>query len=118
MPSKRRLLGIDRSGPLPSQTRRGAPLHPWTLPNLVGYLRPYHEPTLLADCEIDDGSSVMSWDDAVTAGLVQAMLYCYEEGAGYISLATSGADDDHLRSGCGYWLLNESGGQLILRIPW
>ncbi|MDX6582147.1 MAG: hypothetical protein QOI10_1331 [Solirubrobacterales bacterium] len=39
MPSKRRLFGIDRSGPLPSATRRGAPLHPWTIPNLVGYLR-------------------------------------------------------------------------------
>ncbi len=39
MPSKRRLFGIDRSGPLPSQTRRGAPLHPWTIPNLVGYVR-------------------------------------------------------------------------------
>jgi hypothetical protein len=39
VPSKRRLFGIDRSGPSPSQTRRGAPLHPWTLPNLVGYLR-------------------------------------------------------------------------------
>src|SRR5215211_5291312 len=38
-PTKRRLFGIDRSGPLPSQTRRGAPLHPWTLPNLVGYVR-------------------------------------------------------------------------------
>jgi cardiolipin synthase len=39
MGSKRRLFGIDRSGPLPSQTRRGAPLHPWTIPNLVGYAR-------------------------------------------------------------------------------
>ncbi len=39
MPSKRRLFGIDRSGPSPSATRRGAPLHPWTIPNLVGYLR-------------------------------------------------------------------------------
>ena len=37
--SKRRLFGIDRSGPLPTQTRRGAPLHPWTIPNLVGYVR-------------------------------------------------------------------------------
>ena len=36
---KRRLFGIDRSGPLPGATRRGAPLHPWTLPNLVGYIR-------------------------------------------------------------------------------
>ena len=46
MPSKRRLFGIDRSGPLPSQTRRGAPLHPWTLPNLVGYLRLASHPGL------------------------------------------------------------------------
>jgi len=30
---------LDRSGPLPSQTRAGAPLHPFTIPNLVGYLR-------------------------------------------------------------------------------
>ena len=37
--SKRRLFGIDRSGPLPSVTRRGAPLRPWTIPNLVGYVR-------------------------------------------------------------------------------
>jgi cardiolipin synthase len=37
--SRRRLFGLDRSGPLPRATRRGAPLRPWTLPNLVGYLR-------------------------------------------------------------------------------
>lgn len=35
----RRLLGLDRSGPPPSQTRSGEPLNPWTLPNLVGFLR-------------------------------------------------------------------------------
>jgi cardiolipin synthase (CMP-forming) len=35
----RRLFGLDRSGPPPSETREGAPLNPWTLPNLVGYLR-------------------------------------------------------------------------------
>jgi cardiolipin synthase len=35
----RRLLGLDRSGPPPSETRKGEPLNPWTLPNLVGYLR-------------------------------------------------------------------------------
>ncbi|HEX2468162.1 MAG TPA: CDP-alcohol phosphatidyltransferase family protein [Solirubrobacterales bacterium] len=37
--SRRRLFGIDRSGPLPRATRRGAPLRPFTIPNLVGYLR-------------------------------------------------------------------------------
>jgi cardiolipin synthase (CMP-forming) len=35
----RRLLGLDRSGPPPSQTRKGEPLNPWTLPNLIGCLR-------------------------------------------------------------------------------
>lgn len=37
--SRKRLVGLDRSGPLPDQTRAGAPLRPFTLPNLVGYLR-------------------------------------------------------------------------------
>jgi cardiolipin synthase len=35
----RRLFGLDRSGPPPRQTEKGEPLRPWTLPNLVGYLR-------------------------------------------------------------------------------
>lgn len=35
----RRLLGLDRSAPPPRQTRKGEPLNPWTIPNLVGYAR-------------------------------------------------------------------------------
>jgi len=35
----RRLFGLDRSGPKPQRTRRGEPLTPWTIPNLVGYAR-------------------------------------------------------------------------------
>jgi len=35
----RRLFGLDRTGPAPSQTIAGAPLRPFTLPNLVGYAR-------------------------------------------------------------------------------
>ncbi len=35
----RRLVGLDRSAPAPRQTRKGEPLNPWTLPNLVGYVR-------------------------------------------------------------------------------
>ena len=37
--SGRRLVGLDRSGPKPRATRRGQPLRPLTIPNLVGYLR-------------------------------------------------------------------------------
>ena len=35
----RKLLGLDRSGPDPRETRQGQPLRPFTLPNFVGYLR-------------------------------------------------------------------------------
>jgi cardiolipin synthase len=37
--SKRRLFGIDRSGPPPAATLPGAPLRPWTIPNAIGYVR-------------------------------------------------------------------------------
>ncbi len=37
--SKRRLFGIDRSGPPPVQTRSDQPLNPWTLPNAIGFVR-------------------------------------------------------------------------------
>lgn len=39
MSRTRRLLGIDRSGPPPRQTRAGEPLRPWTIPNAIGYAR-------------------------------------------------------------------------------
>lgn len=35
----RRLSGLDRSGPKEARTRRGEPLRPLTIPNLVGYAR-------------------------------------------------------------------------------
>jgi CDP-diacylglycerol--glycerol-3-phosphate 3-phosphatidyltransferase len=44
----RRLLGLDRSGGLPAQTRRGEPLRPWTIPNAVGFVRIALIPVFLA----------------------------------------------------------------------
>lgn len=35
----KRLLGLDRSGPSPAQTRPDEPLRPWTLPNAIGAVR-------------------------------------------------------------------------------
>jgi cardiolipin synthase (CMP-forming) len=35
----RRLLGLDRSGPPPAETRAGRPLRPWTIPNAIGFVR-------------------------------------------------------------------------------
>ena len=45
--SVRRLVGLDRSGPPPPQTARGAPLRPWTLPNANGYVRAALIPAIL-----------------------------------------------------------------------
>jgi cardiolipin synthase len=38
-PTKRRLFGIDRSGPTPDATRSDQPLNPWTIPNAIGFAR-------------------------------------------------------------------------------
>jgi CDP-diacylglycerol--glycerol-3-phosphate 3-phosphatidyltransferase len=37
--TRKRLIGLDRSGPPPPETQSGAPLHPWTIPNLIGFVR-------------------------------------------------------------------------------
>jgi CDP-diacylglycerol--glycerol-3-phosphate 3-phosphatidyltransferase len=37
--TRKRLVGLDRSGPPPPETLAGAPLNPWTLPNAIGFIR-------------------------------------------------------------------------------
>jgi cardiolipin synthase len=37
--TRKRLLGLDRSGGMPAATRKGAPLNPWTIPNAIGFVR-------------------------------------------------------------------------------
>jgi CDP-diacylglycerol--glycerol-3-phosphate 3-phosphatidyltransferase len=37
--TKRRLVGLDRSGGPPPETRKGQPLNPWTIPNAIGFVR-------------------------------------------------------------------------------
>ena len=37
--TKRRLTGIDRSGPAPKATQSGHPLNPWTIPNAIDFVR-------------------------------------------------------------------------------
>jgi CDP-diacylglycerol---glycerol-3-phosphate 3-phosphatidyltransferase len=57
--SKRRLLGLDRSGPKPTVTMRGQPLRPFTIPNLVGYARLAGIPVFLyLALSSDDGRTV------------------------------------------------------------
>jgi cardiolipin synthase (CMP-forming) len=67
----RRLSGLDRSGPPPPQTRAGAPLHPWTIPNAIGYARAALVPAFLVLAFSADGQStlgtalfaVIAWSD-------------------------------------------------------
>lgn len=50
----RRLSGLDRSGPPPPETLKGAPLRPWTIPNVIGFMRLALIPVFLAVVLIDD----------------------------------------------------------------
>ncbi len=59
--TKRRLFGIDRSGPPPPQTLSDQPLRPWTIPNLIGYLRLAGIPVFLAVAlSSDDGQDAVA----------------------------------------------------------
>ena len=69
----RRLFGLDRSGPKPTTTRRGEPLHPWTIPNAVGYVRLAALPVFLVFAySSGDGRSVTA---AVIFWLIAASDY-------------------------------------------
>jgi CDP-diacylglycerol--glycerol-3-phosphate 3-phosphatidyltransferase len=46
--TRRRLLGLDRSGGPPPETRRKQPLNPWTIPNAIGFVRLALVPVFLA----------------------------------------------------------------------
>jgi cardiolipin synthase len=46
--TKRRLFGLDRSGPPPQATRSDQPLNPWTIPNAIGFARLAGIPVFLA----------------------------------------------------------------------
>ncbi len=70
--SKRRLTGIDRSGPAPEATLSGRPLNPWTIPNAIDFVRLAAIPVfLIIALSSDDGQdtlavvlfAVIGWSD-------------------------------------------------------
>ncbi len=59
--SRRRLFGIDRSGPPPAATQSDQPLHPWTIPNAIGLLRLLGIPVfLILALSSDDGQDTVA----------------------------------------------------------
>jgi len=59
--TKRRLFGIDRSGPPPPQTLSTQPLHPWTIPNAIGFVRLALIPVFLVVAfSSEDGHSALA----------------------------------------------------------
>ena len=60
--TKRRLLGLDRSGPPPPETLSGHPLNPWTIPNAIGFTRLALLPVfLIVALRTDDGQSTAAF---------------------------------------------------------
>ncbi len=58
--SRKRLFGIDRSGPDPVQTRAGQPLRPFTIPNIIGYARLAAIPVFLVLAFEGDGRDTLA----------------------------------------------------------
>jgi len=57
--TKKRLVGIDRSGGPPPETQKGQPLRPFTIPNLISYVRLALLPVFIALAfGSDDGRDV------------------------------------------------------------
>ncbi|HSJ17409.1 MAG TPA: CDP-alcohol phosphatidyltransferase family protein [Solirubrobacterales bacterium] len=85
----RRLVGLDRSGPEPPATRRGQPLRPLTIPNLIGYARLAAIPVFLVlALESSDGRTVTT-----------AVLYLAIAGGDYVDGLVARATGQYSRMG-------------------
>jgi cardiolipin synthase (CMP-forming) len=59
--TKRRLFGLDRSGPPPTATLSSQPLNPWTVPNAIGFVRLLAIPVfLILALSSDDGQDTVA----------------------------------------------------------
>jgi cardiolipin synthase (CMP-forming) len=87
--TKGRLVGLDRSGPEPPATRRGQPLRPLTIPNLIGYARLVAIPVFLVlALESSDGRTVAT-----------AALYLAIAGGDYVDGLVARATGQYSRMG-------------------
>jgi len=87
--TKERLVGLDRSGPEPVETRRGQPLRPFTIPNLIGYARFAAIPVFLyLALDSGDGRSAPA-----------AVLYALIAGGDYVDGFVARATGQYSRMG-------------------
>ena len=87
--TKGRLAGLDRSGPEPAETRRGQPLRPFTIPNLIGYARLAAIPVFLyLALDSGDGRTVAA-----------AILYALIAGGDYLDGLVARATGQYSRMG-------------------
>lgn len=82
-------MGLDRSGPEPGETRRGQPLRPLTVPNLIGYARLAAIPVFLY--------LALSSDDG--RGVGTAALYLAIAGGDYVDGLVARATGQYSRMG-------------------
>jgi CDP-diacylglycerol--glycerol-3-phosphate 3-phosphatidyltransferase len=73
-PSLSAVLGLDRSGPPPAETRAGQPLRPWTLPNAIGLVRLALIPVFL----------VLALTDPDGPGAVPAVIFAAVAASDYL----------------------------------
>ena len=78
----RRLVGLDRSGGPPPETLSGHPLHPWTIPNAIGFTRLALIPVfLIVALSSEDGQST-------TAFVIYAVVACTDYLDGMVARIT------------------------------
>jgi CDP-diacylglycerol--glycerol-3-phosphate 3-phosphatidyltransferase len=87
--TRRRLLGLDRSGGPPPATTKGQPLNPWTIPNAIGFARLALVPVfLVVALSSDDGRSVTA-----------AVIYAFIAGTDYLDGMTARITGQYSRLG-------------------
>ena len=82
-------MGLDRSGPEPGETRRGQPLRPLTIPNLIGYARLGAIPVFL----------VLAFDSGDGRTVATAALYLAIAGGDYVDGLVARATGQYSRMG-------------------
>ena len=71
--------------------------------NLIGH--PFPQPVLLSTCQVTNGTTTVSFDNAVAAAWIMGALYYWEPAGGYRVLRSAGfGHDDSLRPWRGYWI--------------